>query len=112
MAKWIAIVLGILLIATNGFWLYSAIDMAVTDKYRQQEEYEAKHRIEALEKLCSKLVGGMKEADAIKLLNEISPDFEAYKKEGHLNAIWLSFRVDEDGNVSESGACKQLKGAE
>ena len=106
MAKWVAIALGVLLIATNGFWLYSAIDLAVTEKYRQQEQYEAKSRLETLEKLCSKLVSGMKKADAIKLLNEVSPDSEAYEKEGHLNTIWLSFRVDEQGNVVRSGACQ------
>jgi len=106
LAKWIAIILGMLLIGTNVFWLYSAIDFAVTEKYQQQEEYEAKHRIEALEKLCSKLVGGMKNADAVNLLNEISPDFEAYEKEGHLNTIWLSFKVNEQGNVVKTGACQ------
>ena len=108
MAKWIAIVLGILLIGTNILWVYSAIDLAVTEKYRQQDEYEAKHRIEALERLCSKLVGGMDKADAVKLLNEVSPDFEAYEKEGHLRTIWLSFKIDEQGNVAKTGACQQM----
>ena len=98
--------MGVLLIATNGFWLYSAIDLAANEKYRQQEEYEAKNRIEVLEKLCSKLVGGMKKSEAIKLLNDISPDFEAYKKEGKLNTIWLSFKVDGQGNVVKSEACQ------
>ena len=106
LAKWVAIVLGVLLIATNGFWLYSAVDLAATEKYRQQEKYETKHRIEAFEKLCSKLVGGMKKADAIKLLNDVSPDFNAYEKESHLNTIWLSFKLDKQGNVVKSGACK------
>jgi len=106
LAKWVAIALGVLLIATNGIWLYSAIDLAVTEKYRQQEEYEAQNRLEAFEKLCSKLVGGMKKSDAIKLLNEISPDFEAFEKERRLNTIWLSFKVDAQGNVVKSGACQ------
>lgn len=106
MAKWVAIILGVLLIATNGSWLYSAIDLAATEKYRQLEEYEADHRLEALEKLCSKLVSGMKKEDALKLLNEISPDFAAYEKEGHLNTTWLSFKVDKQGNVLKAGACQ------
>lgn len=110
MAKWIAIVLGVLLVATDGFWLYSAIDWAVTEKYRQQEEYEAKHRIEALEKLCSILVSGMNNEDAINLLNRVSSEFEAYEKEGRLNNIWLSFRVDEKGDVVKGGACEYRSG--
>jgi hypothetical protein len=106
LAKWIAVVLGGLLLLTNGFWLYSAIDLAVTEKYRQQGEYEAEHRIEALENLCNKLVGGMPKSEAVKLLNELSPEFEAYEKEGRLNTIWLSFKVNEQGNVSNEGACQ------
>lgn len=106
MAKWIAIVLGILLLLTNGFWVYSAVDLAVTEMYRQQVEYESENRIEALETLCSWLVGGMPKSEAVKLLNEISPDFEAYEKENRLNTIWLSFKVNEQGNVIKEGACQ------
>lgn len=106
MAKSVAIALGVLLIGTNGLWLYSAIDLAVTEKFRQQEEYEAIHRMEELERLCSILVGGMNKEDAINLLNRISPDFEAYEKEGRLNSIWLSIRVDEKGNAIRAGACE------
>ena len=95
-----------LLIATNGFWLYQAIDLAVIEKYRQQKEYETKKRTETLEKLCSKLVGGMKKSEAVKPLNEISRDFGVYEKEGKLNTVCLSFKVDSQGNVVKSDACK------
>jgi hypothetical protein len=106
LAKWIAMVLGVLLIATNGFWLYSAVDLAVTQKYRQQEVYEANHRIEALGLLCDKLVGGMAKAEATQLLRDLSPGFEPYEKEGHINTIWLSLRLNEQGRVSAKGACQ------
>lgn len=106
MAKWIAATLGVLLLATNGFWLYSAIDLAVTEKYRQQTEYESESRIEILEQLCSKLVGGMPKSEATELLSELSPDFEPYEKEGRLNIIWLALKVDEQGRVTKSGACQ------
>ena len=106
MAKWIALALGGLLLLTNGFWFYSAIDLAVTEKYRQQEEYEAENRIEALENLCSRLVSGMPKSEAVKLLNDISPDFKAYEKEGRLNTTWLSFKVNERGSVVTEGACQ------
>ncbi len=105
LAKSVAIFLGTLLFITNGFWIYSAIDLTVTEKYRQQEEYESNNRIKVLKKLCSQLVGGMEKEKAIKLLNEISPEFEAYEKEGHLNTIWLSFKINEQGNVVESDGC-------
>ena len=106
MFKWIAIVLGVLLLITNGFWFYSAVDLASSEKYRQQEEYEAKHKTEALKNLCSKLVSGMQKNAAIKLLNEISPEFKAYEKEGRINTIWVSLKIDEQGKVIKHGACK------
>ena len=106
LAKWIAVALGLLLLITNGFWLYAAIDLAVTEKYRQQGEYEAENRIKALEGLCNKLVSGMPKPEAVTLLNSLSPDFEVYEKEGHLNTIWLSLKIDEHGNVAEEGACQ------
>ncbi len=106
LVKWIAVVLGCLLLLTNGFWLYSAIDLAVTEKYRQQGEYEAENRIKALESLCNKLVSGMPKPEAETLLNSLSPDFEVYEKEGRLNTIWLSFKLDESGHVAKEGACQ------
>jgi hypothetical protein len=106
LAKWIAVALGLLLLITNGFWLYAAIDLAVTEKYRQQGEYEAENRIKAIEGLCNKLVSGMPKPEAVTLLNSLSPDFEVYEKEGHLNTIWLSLKIDEHGNVAEEGACQ------
>jgi hypothetical protein len=105
-AKWMAIALGGLLLLTNGFWLYSAIDLAVTEKYRQQVEYESTKRIEALEELCNKLVGGMQKHDAVRLLNDLSPEFEAYEKEGRLNTIWLSFKINKRGNVTKERPCQ------
>ncbi len=94
-----------LLVLTNGFWLYSAVDLMATEKYRQLEEHSAVNRIAALESLCNKLVGGMSNDDAKRLLNELSPEFEAYEKEGRLSTIWLSFRLDDQSNVAKTDSC-------
>ena len=106
MAKRVAIALAVLLLMTNGFWLYQAADRAATEKYEQQEAYEANHRIASLERLCSKLVGGMPKAEAKKLLTEISPHVEPFEKEGRINSAWLSYQIDDKGNIAETGACQ------
>ena len=106
MVKWIAVVLGCLLLFTNGFWFYSAIDSAVTEKYRQQEEYRAESKIKVLESLCNKLVSGITKPGAEKLLNSLSPDFKVFEKEGRLNTVWLSLKLDETGHVTKEGACQ------
>ncbi|GAA6168321.1 hypothetical protein [Sessilibacter corallicola] len=48
----------------------------------------------------------MPKEDAILLLNQLSPNFEAYEKEGRLNTTWLHFKISEQGNVLEEGACQ------
>ena len=106
LVRWVVVALGCLLIITNGFWFYAAIDLAVTEKYRQQGEYEAENRIKALEGLCNKLVSGMSKPEAEKLLNGLSPDFEVYEKEGRINTIWLSLKIDGSGHVAKEGACQ------
>ncbi|SDK66287.1 hypothetical protein [Microbulbifer yueqingensis] len=99
MAKWIIAALTALLLVTNGFWLYTIVDQANAGKYRQQERYEAKHRIAVLEKACSRLFGGMTREEASRLLGELAPGDEPFEKEGHLNTTWLSLELDRNGHV-------------
>ena len=99
--KWIAIILGALLIVTNSFWLYSAIDFAVTEKYDQQEVYEAKNKIKALTKLNNHFVNGMPKEELNETLKALFPDFEPYEKERKLNTLWLSFKVNDEGNIEQ-----------
>ncbi len=99
MIKWIAISLGVLLLLTNGFWVYSAIDLAATEKYRQQEEYENRNRIKALTKLNGHFVKGMSKEKLTAILKEQFPDSEPFEKEGALNTLWLSFKLNKEGKV-------------
>ncbi|TNC93207.1 MAG: hypothetical protein CSH36_00485 [Thalassolituus sp.] len=106
LVKWIAVALGCLLVFTNGFWLYSAIDLVATQKHRQQVRYEAENRTEALVSLCNKLVSGMPKSEAEALLDSLSSDFGIFEKEGRLHTVWLSFKLDETGHVAKEGACE------
>lgn len=60
MWKWTTALLLILLIGSNGWWLYQAIDLAVTEKYLQQEEYEADARKQVIDYCLDEIafVGG------------------------------------------------------
>ena len=99
MLKWIAGFLGVLLLATNGAWLYFAVDAMVTEKYRQQEEYERKHRNEALTTLASHLVHGMTKDEVRSILEEKFPEDLIFEKEGHLIGGWLSFELGSDDRI-------------
>lgn len=99
MAKSIAILLGVLLLATNGAWLYAAIDLAVTEKYRQLEEHNRKEQINALIGLANHYVAGRPKKEVKKLVVELYPESEPFEKEGYLNILWLSFKINNVGNI-------------
>lgn len=106
MAKWIAIILGFLLLTSNAFWLYGAIDLAVTEAYRQQEEYELKNYSNALKKICNNFLTGMPKSEAVALMKTLNPEEEPWEKEGTLNSGWLVFHLSESGETVSQEACK------
>ncbi len=92
-------ILFVLLVASNGWWLYHAIDAAVTGKYQEQNRYEAERTIGALKAVTDELVKGMPEARFREVLAEALPDEEPFDKEGMIHVGFLSFPVSEDGLV-------------
>ena len=105
MAKWLAITLGLLLIVTNGAWVYAAIDLAVTEKYRQQIEYENENKLSAYEGLARHFVVGMSKTEVIEILRAQFPEEKLFEKEGCLVVGWVKLPVSEDGQVLQ-GQCE------
>lgn len=99
MSKWIITILTVLLIGTNCFWVYTFIDRMVTEKYRQQEEYENENRIKALTKLNNHFVDGMRKEELTRILKQLFPETEPFEKDGSLNTLWLSFKVKSNGKI-------------
>lgn len=100
MWKWTSAVLLILLIGSNGWWLYQAIDLAVTEKYRQQEDYEALRTIVALKAVTSELVRGSSKQQLIDTLGRALPEEEPFEKEGAINLLFLSFPIADDNTIA------------
>ena len=98
MREWITLVIAILLVVTNGAWVYMALDQAVTEKYRQQIEYEKTHQVESLKALASQLVIGKQKSEVEGILKSLFPE-EVYEKEGFLNTYWMLFRVGPDNSI-------------
>lgn len=91
--------MSVLLIGTNGFWLYSFVDRMVTEKYRQQEEYERENRLNALTKLNGHFVNGMRKEELTKILKQLFPETEPFEKDGYLNTSGLSYKVNGNGKI-------------
>ena len=81
------IVLSVLLLATNVFWLYLTIDNGVTATYREQEFYEEQKTRVQLSK--QQLV-----AIAEKQYGE-----ESYDKDGCTWVGWLGFKFNLSGKL-------------
>ena len=105
MAKWLAIIFGLLLVATNGAWVYAAIDLAVTEKYRKQIEYENEHKLSAYEGLAQHFLVGMSRAEVMEILVARFPEETPFEKEGCLVVGWVKLPVAEDGRVRQ-GQCE------
>jgi hypothetical protein len=71
----------------------------VTEKYREQEEYEKENRLKALTKLNNHFVNGMRKEELAKLLKLLFPETEPFEKEGNLNTLWLSYKVKNNGKI-------------
>jgi len=100
MWKWTSAILLVLLIVSNGWWLYQAVDLAVTEKYRQQEEYEANRTISALKAVTSEFVRGSSKERLLETLGRALPEDEPFEKEGAIHVTFLSFPISEDDSIA------------
>jgi hypothetical protein len=87
--------LGALLFVSNAWWLYVAIDDAVTKSYRDQVLFEQGNRVLALSALADEFVRGMGRDEAMTLLQKTQPGQTPYEKGGALNTTWISLKLEE-----------------
>lgn len=99
MEKLIIAILVVLLLVTNGYWLYRSIDSGVTHTYAKQSDHEQAHRVEALQTLCSHQLAGMPKNELISLLQNLYPETHVFGKDNHIHTAWLSVRMNAQGNV-------------
>ncbi|NRF72468.1 hypothetical protein HLB44_36515 [Aquincola sp. S2] len=94
-----SVFLGILLVGTNAWWFYQAIDQAVTNKYRDQERYETANRVVALSAIASEAVKSRPKSEVEALLRRVLPDEQPFEKDGALHTTWVSMPQSPDGLV-------------
>jgi hypothetical protein len=99
MWKWLAFVLLLVLVLSNGVWLYLALDWASGEKYRQMESYERQNQVNALRDLSNHFVTGSTKTELSETLALVFPDHEPFEKDGAIHAMWLSFPTTPEGLV-------------
>lgn len=98
--KLLAPILGALLVGSNGWWLYHAIDQGVTDMYREQTMYEAANRVTALSVIATETVRGKTKTEASALLQRLFPGKAPFEKDGALHTTWITLTLSKEGIVS------------
>lgn len=91
-------VLGILLLLTNVWWLYGAIDSGVTQKYEDQEIYELRNSNKQAVGMLREALIGRKKGD-VKSIAEKFSDLKSYEKEGCLWVGWYGFKFSESDEL-------------
>ncbi len=95
---WI-VVLALLLLGSNAFWLYHTIDFGVSYSYLSVEASEASKRAEQAVRLANLDLIGMQVSEAKTLIGNNVYDLEPFEKEGCLWAGNVCLRLDSDRNV-------------
>jgi hypothetical protein len=100
MWKWSTVMLLIIVAASNGWWLYREINAAVTEKYRQQIEYEQTRSIAALLAIAGEQLKGKSSDELLILLDRALPNSKPFEKDGAININFLAFPLAADGTIA------------
>ena len=92
------IVLSVLLLVTNMFWLYLTIDNGVTATYREQEFYEEQKTRVQLSKLLPEVSQALSKQQLVAIAEKQYGE-ESYDKDGCTWVGWLGFKFNLSGKL-------------
>jgi hypothetical protein len=93
-----AIILGILLLISNGWWLYHAIDQGVTQTYRDQESYELEKRQKQIINMMPALSENLSKEKVIEIASRYS-DMQKFEKDGCIWVGWVGLKFNDKGKL-------------
>lgn len=98
--RWVALALGVLLLLTNAFWLYQAVDHGVSRAYREQACTESEEALTQALATLRQVRAHVGRKDILQAARTSVPQFgEPFDKEGALHAGRLSFKLDAGGHL-------------
>ena len=87
-------VLIIALIASNGWWLYEAIDAGVTNKHQEQMMYERTGMLKQLISATPELSSEKSKNEIVTIVKK-STDKKFFEKEGTVWVGWTGLKFDD-----------------
>ena len=96
--KMTIIILSLLLLVTNVFWLYITIDNGVTATYREQQFYEEQRTRVQLSKMFPEVSHALSKQQLVAIAEKQSGE-ESYEKDGCTWVGWLGFKFNSNGEL-------------
>lgn len=96
--KWIVALLLVILVMTNGFWLYSVVDQGVTNSYREQQLHELDETRKQLMAVLPELASKLHKEEVVAAVSKHT-ELNVYEKDGCTWAGWLALKFDEKGKL-------------
>ena len=96
--KWVITLLLALLVGTNGYWFYGAIDQGVTLSYRDQQIHELDETRKQLMAVLPDLAVEHTKNEVVAIVSKHT-DRAVYEKEGCTWAGWVGLKFGDAGNL-------------
>ncbi|MFK7844556.1 MAG: hypothetical protein AB8G77_04585 [Rhodothermales bacterium] len=94
----VSLLLVLLLVGSNIWWLYRELDDITTSKYQGQMLYERSESLKSLQAIIPDLASGKSKEEIVELIEEVLKE-EGYEKEGATWIGWLGLTFDDDGQL-------------
>jgi hypothetical protein len=91
-------VLIILLIGSNAWWLYSAINTGVTNMYKEQMIYERTEMLKQLISVTPELSSAKSKNEIVSIVKK-STDLAPFEKEGFVWVGWTGLKFDNEDKL-------------
>ncbi len=96
--KWTITILVVVLVVSNGFWIYQLIDVGVTMSYRNKElDDNAKTRDQLLAVL-PQLAAGRSKQEIIRIVSEYT-SLESFEKDGCVWIGWIGLKFSQNDEL-------------
>lgn len=90
------------LFLTNGWWLFTAVDAGVTEKFRDQMLYERAGMLKQLIKVTPALSKGKTKPEIVALLEQSSGK-QSFEKDNHTVVGWIVLKFTSEGELEKVG---------
>jgi len=92
-------ILVLMLLGSNAFWLYQSMDSGVTSSYASKQIHELNETRKQLSAVLTEVGKNSKKSEIITVASKYT-ELKAFEKDGCTWVGWIGFKFNEDGNLA------------